>query len=102
MITPALMVGALGVGSWRAGDEVTITGAAAPGAAFGNTAPLTTFAGGLTISYSNLASTSGVGGQGFPAEIVFSHLETLTASAAGAAKTYRDAIELRFYLGSSR
>jgi hypothetical protein len=102
MITPALMVGALGVGSWRAGDEVTITGAAAPGAAFGNAAALTTFAGGLTISYSNLASTSGVGGQGFPAEIVFSHLETVTASAAGAAKTYRDAIELRFYLGSSR
>ncbi|HET9425989.1 MAG TPA: hypothetical protein VFO55_11505 [Gemmatimonadaceae bacterium] len=101
MITRALMVGALGVGSFRAADEVTMTGFAPGGVTFGN-GSLTTYAGGLTISYSNLASATGVGDRRFPAEIVFSHLETLSASAAGAEKLYRDSIELRLYLRTRR
>lgn len=99
MITPALMVGALGVGAWRAADEVSM---AAGGPTSGSADGLTTLAGGLTISYSNLATASGTGGRQFPAEIVFTHLETLTSSGAGAAKSFRDAIEMRFYLRDRR
>jgi hypothetical protein len=102
LITPALMVGALGVGSWRGADEVTVTGFNPGGTGFGNPNALTTLAGGLTIAYSNLASATGIGGRNFPAEVVFSHLETLTASAAGARKASRDAIELRIYLRARR
>lgn len=102
MITPALMVGALGVGAWRASDEVTTSGAAPVGLTAGSSSGLTTLAGGLTISYSNLASARGTGGRQFPAEIVFTHLETLNSSGAGAAKTFRDAIEMRFYLRDRR
>jgi hypothetical protein len=102
LITPALMVGALGVGSWRGADQVTVTGFNPGGTEFGNPNSLTTFAGGLTIAYSNLASRTGTGGKTFPAEVVFSHLETLTASAAGAQKAFRDAIELRIYLRARR
>ena len=54
------------------------------------------------MSYSNLASESGTGGPRFPADIVFTHIETLSASGAGAEKSYRDSIELRFYLRSRR
>jgi hypothetical protein len=102
MITPALMVGALAVGSWRGADQVTVTGFNPAGTPFGNQNALTTYAGGLTLSYSNLASSEGIGGKSFPAEIVFSHLETLGASAAGAEKVRRDAIELRLYLRARR
>ena len=73
-----------------------------PGTAFGNPNSLTTYLGGLTVAYSNLASASGTGGKQFPAEIVFTHLETLGASAAGAEKGYRDSIEMRFYLRARR
>lgn len=102
MITPALMVGALGVGAWRAADELTTSGTAPGGVTAPGSDGLTTLAGGLTISYSNLAADRGTGGRQFPAEIVFTHLETLTSSGAGAAKSYRDAIEMRFYLRDRR
>ena len=102
LITPALMVGVLGVGSWRGADEVTVTGFNPAGTAFGNQNSATSYAGGVTLSYSNLASAEGIGGLGFPAEIVFSHLETLGASAAGVEKASRDAIELRIYLRARR
>jgi hypothetical protein len=75
---------------------------AAGGLTSGSADGLTTLAGGLTISYSNLATASGTGGRQFPAEIVFTHLETLTSSGAGAAKSFRDAIEMRFYLRDRR
>jgi hypothetical protein len=102
MLTPALIVGALAVGSYRGADQVTVTGFNPNDIVFGNPNALTTYSGGLTISYSNLASESGTGGPSFPAEILYSHLETLGASAAGAAKGYRDSIEMRFYLGARR
>jgi hypothetical protein len=102
LLTPALMVGALAVGSYRGADQVTVTGANPNGLVFGNPNSLTTYSGGLTVSYSNLASASGTGGPAFPAEILYSHLETLGASAAGAEKGYRDAIEMRFYLRARR
>jgi hypothetical protein len=102
LITPALMVGALGIGSWRGADEVTVIGFNPAGTQFGNQSSLTTYAAGLTLAYSNLASAEGIGGLGFPAEVVFSHLETLGASGAGAFKDRRDAIELRIYLRARR
>lgn len=102
LITPALMVGALGVGSWRGADEVTVIGFNPAGTTFGNPNSFTTLAGGMTLSYSNLSSGSGIGGKSFPAEMVFSHLETLTSSAAGAQKSTRDAIEMRVYLRARR
>lgn len=102
LITPALMVGVLGVGSWRAADEVTVTGFNPAGTQFGNPNAIASYAGGFTLSYSNLASADGIGGKTFPAEIVFSHMETLGASAAGAEKASRDAIELRLYLRARR
>jgi hypothetical protein len=102
LITPALMVGVLGVGSFRAADEVTVTGFAPDDILFGNRSSYSQIAGGFTLSYSNIASAEGIGGPGFPAEIVYSHLETLTASAAGAAKTFRDAIEVRYYFRTRR
>jgi hypothetical protein len=102
MITNSLMVGALGAGSWRGADQVTVTGFNPAGTQFGNPNSFTTYAGGFTLSYSNLASASGTGGLGFPAEVVFSHLETLGASGAGAEKASRDAIELRIYLRARR
>lgn len=98
MITPALMVGALGIASRNAADEVTVTGFAPDPAAFTGRPAITMVTGGVTVSYSNLATARGTGGRGFPAEIVFSHLQTLSASGAGAMKATRDAIELRFYL----
>lgn len=102
MITPALMVGALGIGSFRAADQVTVTGFAPGDVTFGNQNSYTLVAGGLTIGYSNLASATGIGGRGFPVEIVFSHLETLSASTVGAEKSYRDSIELRYYFRTRR
>jgi hypothetical protein len=102
LITPALMVGALGIGSWRGADEVTVTGFNPAGTTFGNQNSLTTYAAGLTLAYSNLASAEGIGGLNFPAEVVFSHLETLGASSAGAFKDRRDTIELRLYLRARR
>jgi hypothetical protein len=103
LFMPALQVGALGVVSYRAADEVTITGFPPAGVSFGNyRGNLMTTAAGLTISYSNLTSETGTGNQRFPAEIVFTHLETLTASGAGAAKDYRDTIELRYYFRARR
>jgi hypothetical protein len=79
-----------------------VTGFNPAGTVFGNQNSVTSYAGGLTLSYSNLASAEGIGGLGFPAEIVFSHLETLGASAAGVEKASRDAIELRIYLRARR
>jgi hypothetical protein len=102
LITPALMVGAIGMGSFRGSDEVTVTGLNPAGKAFGNQNSTTTYAGGFTVSYSNLGSVSGTGNRRFPAEITFSHLETLGASAAGAEKVSRDVLELRLYLRSPR
>jgi hypothetical protein len=102
LITNSLMVGALGAGSWRGADQVTVTGFNPAGTPFGNPNSFTTYSGGLTLSYSNLASPTGTGGLGFPAEVVFSHLETLGASAAGVEKATRDAIELRIYLRARR
>jgi hypothetical protein len=102
LITPALMVGGILSVSHRGADETTITGPAPDGAAFGNSNPLNTAAAGLTLSYSNLASPAGTGDARFPAEIVFSHLETLRASASGAEKAFRDVIEIRFYFRSRR
>ena len=102
LITPALMVGGLATVSHRAADMVTVTGLAASGETFGNPNALTVYSGGFTIAYSNLASTSGTGSARFPAEIHFSHLETLRASSAGAEKAFRDAIELRLYFRSRR
>ena len=90
------------VGSWRGADEVTVVGFNPAGTKFGNGNALTTLAGGITLSYSNLSSAEGIGGKSFPAEVVFSHLETLTSSAAGAQKGTRDAIEMRFYLRARR
>jgi hypothetical protein len=102
LLTPALTVGALGIGAYRAADEVTVIGFNPAGTVFGNQNAMTTYAGGLTLSYSNLASASGTGGPSFPAEVVFSHLETLSSSAAGAQKASRDAIEMRIYLRARR
>ena len=102
LLTPALMVGAIGVGSWRGADQVTVTGFNPAGTEFGNPNALTSYAGGVNISYSNLASAEGTGGPSFPAEIVFSHIETLGASGAGVEKARRDAIELRLYLRARR
>ena len=102
LITPAVMVGALGIASFRAADEVTVTGAAPAGVTFGSPNSLTVYSGGLTVSYSNLASASGIGSRSFPAEFVFTHIETLSASGAGAERGYRDAIEVRFYLRTRR
>lgn len=102
LITPALMVGVLGVGSFRAADDITVTGFAPDNVVFGNPNSYSQVAGGFTVAYSNIATPDGIGGPTFPAEIVYSHLETLTASAAGATKTFRDAIELRYYFRARR
>jgi len=102
LLTPALMVGALAVGSYRGADQVTVIGFNPNDLVFGNPNSLTTYSGGLTVSYSNLASANGTGGPSFPAEILYSHLETLGASAAGAEKGYRDVLEMRFYLRTRR
>lgn len=102
LVTRGLMVGGVGTVSHRAADAVTITGVAADGVEFGNLDSRTVYSGGFTIAYSNLASASGTGRQGFPAEIQFSHLETLRASAAGVEKATRDAIELRLYFRTRR
>jgi hypothetical protein len=102
MLSPALMIGALAVGSFRGAEQVTGTGFNPAGTEFGNQNAVTFYSGGLTLSYSNLASEGGVGGKAFPAEIVFSHLETLGASDGGIEKSSRDAIELRLYLRARR
>ena len=98
LVTPGLAVGAIGIASHRAADVVT----GGPTLLFGDSNALTVFTGGFTISYSNLSSASGVGNRQFPAEFVFTHLETLVASDMGAEKSYRDAIELRVYLRTRR
>lgn len=102
LFTPALQVGALGVVSYRSADEVTVTGFAPVDVIFGNPSSFMTTAAGLTISYSSLTSETGTGSPRFPAEIVFTHLETLTASEAGAVKDYRDSIELRYFFRARR
>jgi hypothetical protein len=102
LITPGLMVGGLYTLSHRGGDQVTVTGIAPTGAVFGNTNSIDSWAGGLTISYSNLATRSGTGNVNFPAEFLFTHLETLGATASGANKTFLDTIEMRVYFRTRR
>ena len=102
LITRGLMAGGLFTGAYRGADQVTVTGTAPSGAVFGDPNPVTSWAGGVTLSYSNLATHSGTGDARFPAEIQFSHLETLGATATGPAKTTRDAIELRLYFRTRR
>ena len=102
LITRGLMVGGLFTVAHRGADQVTVTGIAPSGAAFGNPNPANTWAGGLTISYSNLATRSGTGDARFPAEIQFSHLETIGSTAEGPVKDSRDAIELRLYFRTRR
>jgi hypothetical protein len=101
LVTPALMVGALGTMSARSADAVTITSAPATTTTFAfASGSWTTYAGGLTLGYSSAAARSGT--SGLPAEVLFTHLETLGANGAGPAKSFRDAIELRIYLGTRR
>jgi len=102
LLTRGLMVGGLFMASHHGADQATPTGGASPDAAFGNPNSANTWAGGLTISYSNLATQSGTGNARFPAEMQFSHLETLGATAIGPQKTSRDAIELRLYFRTRR
>jgi hypothetical protein len=102
LVTPGLMIGAIGIGSYRAGDEATSTGPVPATGIFTTDHAYTVYSGGVTIAYSNLASASGIGGRQFPAEVVYTHLETLAASAAGAEKTFRDSIELRYYFRTRR
>jgi hypothetical protein len=102
LLTRALMVGGLLMATHRGADQVTVTGIAPTGAVFGNPNPANTWAGGLTMSYSNLATHRGTGDARFPAEIQFSHLETLGATSVGPEKTSRDAIELRLYFRTRR
>jgi hypothetical protein len=97
LVTRGLMVGGLIMGAYRSADQVTVTGPLSSNATFGGSSA-TTWADGLTISYSNLAAHAGTGSVRFPAEIFFSHLETVGSNAAGTAKAFRDAIELRIYL----
>lgn len=102
LVTRGLMVGGLFAGTHRGADQTTVTGDIVPSSLFGNTRPVNTWAGGLTISYSNLATHAGTGDARFPAEIRFSHLETVGATAIGAEKASRDAIELRLYFRTRR
>lgn len=102
MITDALMVGGLATAAYRGADVVTVTGPTPGGLTYGNPRSFTSWAGGFTISYSNLASATGTGGPGFPAEILFSHIETLGASDSGSEKTFRDTIEFRLYFRARR
>ena len=103
LVTRGLMIGGLVTAAHRSADQVSGVGLAPSDAAFfGVPNPVNTWAGGLTISYSNLASRAGTGNVRFPAEVHFSHLETLGATAEGARKTSRDAIELRFYFRTVR
>jgi hypothetical protein len=100
LVTRALMIGALGTMSSRAADAVTITSPTGAATSFGS-GSWTTYAGGFTLNYSNAAAKRG-DTAGLPAEILFSHLETLAANTAGPAKSFRDAIEFRIYLGTRR
>jgi hypothetical protein len=102
LLTRGLMVGGLFMATHRGADQTTVTGGASSGAVFGNPNSANTWAGGLTISYSNLATHSGTGDARFPAEVQFSHLETLGATAIGPEKTSRDAIEVRLYFRTRR
>ncbi len=106
LVTRGLMVGGLFTATHRAADQTFFldnSGGTVPADPnFGNQNPVNTWAAGLTISYSNLATRSGTGDARFPAEINFSHLETLGATAVGAEKTSRDTIELRLYFRTRR
>jgi hypothetical protein len=102
LLTPGLMAGLIGVGSFRGGDEITVTGSNPSGADFGSTSSLTAYSAGFTLAYSNLASVTGVGDSRFPAEFLFTHIENFGASGAGVAKGSRDSIELRIYLRTRR
>jgi hypothetical protein len=102
LLTPALMAGLVGIGSYRAGDEITVTGSNPGGAQFGATSSLTAYSAGFTLAYSNLASAIGVGDSRFPAEFLFTHIENFGASGAGVEKGSRDSIELRIYLRTRR
>jgi hypothetical protein len=97
LITRGLMVGGVFTAAYRAGDQVTITGAPSSTASFGDTISRMVWADGFTMSYSNLATHPGTGSPRFPAELLFSHLETVGSNGAGAIKSFRDAIELRLY-----
>lgn len=101
LITPALMIGGIASMSYRGADDVTVTGLARPGAEFGNQSRQS-YSAGLTLSYSNLATATGMGRASFPAEVFFSHVETLGASTAGVEKLYRSSIELRYYFRTRR
>src|SRR5258708_7249427 len=102
LVTRGPMVGGLFAAAHRGADQVTASAPAPSGAVFGNPNPVTTWAAGATLSYSNLATRRGTGDPRFPAEIQFSHLETLGATAAGPEKSSRDAIELRLYFRTRR
>jgi hypothetical protein len=102
LITRGLMVGGLFTAAYRAGDQVTITGAPSSTASFGDANSRTIWADGFTMSYSNLATHAGIGHPRFPAELLFSHLETVGSNGAGAIKSSRDAIELRLYFRGRR
>ena len=101
LVTRGLMIGGLISASHRGADQVTMTDISTTGADYGNPNSVNTWAGGLTLSYSNLATRGGTGDARFPAEVHFSHLETVSAN-AGAAKSTRDAIELRLYFRTRR
>lgn len=107
LITPALTAGALGVVSHRGADEVTVHESADSGlpaipSLFAGSGSFTVVAGGVTLAYSNVSSALGIGGRDFPAEIVFTHLQTLSASDQGAEHRRRDSIELRLYFRTRR
>jgi hypothetical protein len=102
LLTRGLMVGGLFMVTHRGADQTQVTGGSSSDAAFGNPNSANTWAGGLTISYSNLATQSGTGNARFPAEVQFSHLETLGATAIGPEKASRDAIEVRLYFRTRR
>jgi hypothetical protein len=107
MITPALTAGAVGIVSHRGADEVAIDEAALSGltaapSRFAGSGSFTVVSGGVTLAYSNVASVLGTGGRDFPAEIVFTHLQTLSASDQGAEHRRRDSIELRLYFRTRR
>jgi hypothetical protein len=102
LITRGWMVGGLFNAYYRGADQVTVTGVPSAGATYGNPNATTTWADGLTISYSNLATRAGTGDARFPAEVCFSHIETVGSTAAGPVKSNRDALELRIYFRARR
>ena len=102
LLTRGLMIGGLFTAAYRGADQVTVAGASVGAGAYGNPTSSIKWADGVTLSYSNLVTRSGTGTIRFPADVLFSHLETVGANAAGAAKTTRDAIEVRLYFRTRR